>query len=57
MNTYRDNTPNRKINVFQYDAKTIIPLGFFINTRHPNNSYYIETKRKEQKGRGDKGNT
>jgi hypothetical protein len=57
MNTYRDNTPNRKINAFQYDAKTIIPLGFFINTRHPNNSYYIETKRKEQKGRGDKGNT
>jgi hypothetical protein len=30
MNTYHDNTPNRKINAFQYDAKTIIPLGFLL---------------------------
>jgi hypothetical protein len=57
MNTYRNNTPNRKINAFQYYATTIIPLGFLLIHDIQIAPTTLKWKEKSKKEEEDKGNT
>ena len=57
MNTYRYSTPNRKINAFQYDATTNIPLGFLLMHDVQITPTTLKRKEKSKKEEEDKGNT